>query len=478
MASAGCTPAVLRTTLGCSGLALVGRGNAAPPGTVLSDAATGRHKANARAAGLRRRRRWRWHGAGLCAALVAGGRPWRGRPSTCRRASASGAAEEARAPDPGRAALMAEFLDRPGKKVFSRASSCGNGHIVVTQHAASEQSWPGQDPCMGPWTMEWRQLRFLEDEFCSVLRGCDQSVAKVAVLPHVRVPVVRADVLALGYTKTCVAVALGAAQACGAALCEEGRPLRALVVGLGAGSMPLWLTDRFPWLRCDVAEADPAVIAAATEALGFPAGAVSAAGSPAEAAQDALRGDGGRLRAYVCRGEDFACALAERAPEGFGYDLVIVDAFDWRGRVPEPITRRGGPFLEGIKRLLRPRAGIALNLNIDVGGSGSSGTPREVARMATAFHGAASDGHVFSVRVLPSEGANLIIGFTTAPAECREGEDLAAALKRSCAEIGMAVSPSFDIVSRLGIAFEAGMPAGGSSNRAACVGGLQPEWTC
>lgn len=53
---------------------------------------------------------------------------------------------------------------------------------------------------------------------------------------------------------------------------DNGRPprCRALCVGLGGGSLPLFLTHHFPGLEIDVVELDPVVIAAAEAGMGFP----------------------------------------------------------------------------------------------------------------------------------------------------------------------------------------------------------------
>ena len=45
---------------------------------------------------------------------------------------------------------------------------------------------------------------------------------------------------------------------------------RALCVGLGGGTLPLFLTHHFPNLHIDVVELDPVVLRAAEEAMGFP----------------------------------------------------------------------------------------------------------------------------------------------------------------------------------------------------------------
>ena len=45
---------------------------------------------------------------------------------------------------------------------------------------------------------------------------------------------------------------------------------RVLCIGLGGGSLPLFLSHHFPGMEVEVVEIDPAVIAAARTAMGFP----------------------------------------------------------------------------------------------------------------------------------------------------------------------------------------------------------------
>ena len=45
---------------------------------------------------------------------------------------------------------------------------------------------------------------------------------------------------------------------------------RVLCIGLGGGTLPLFLQHHFPGMQVDVVEIDPIVLAAAEEAMGFP----------------------------------------------------------------------------------------------------------------------------------------------------------------------------------------------------------------
>jgi hypothetical protein len=60
-----------------------------------------------------------------------------------------------------------------------------------------------------------------------------------------------------------------AGRACGDA--EQGRrPLSAVCIGMGSGSLPLFLAHHFPGMQVEAVELDPVVVQAATAAMGFP----------------------------------------------------------------------------------------------------------------------------------------------------------------------------------------------------------------
>jgi hypothetical protein len=52
---------------------------------------------------------------------------------------------------------------------------------------------------------------------------------------------------------------------------ESAQPLRVLCIGLGGGTLPLFISQHFPGAEVDVAEVDPVVVDAATRAMAFPA---------------------------------------------------------------------------------------------------------------------------------------------------------------------------------------------------------------
>jgi len=121
------------------------------------------------------------------------------------------------------------------------------------------------------------------------------------------------DHLELAYARVALA---------GLALCEE--PRRILVVGLGAGSLPMFLRKHYPAAAIDVAEIDP----------GF--------------REDEL------MRAHVGDGRQFI----ERATQG-DYDIIFLDAFGARD-VPKHLTTR--EFLQITRRAIRPNGVVVGNV--------------------------------------------------------------------------------------------------------------------
>src|SRR6266540_5311538 len=134
--------------------------------------------------------------------------------------------------------------------------------------------------------------------------GTRQSVVKPGDPDHLELPYAR--------------VALA-----GLALCEE--PRRILVVGLGGGTLPMFLRTHYPAATIDVAEIDPDVVDVAKKFFGF--------------VEDE------RMRAHVGDGRQFI----ERAPQA-DYDIIFLDAFGARD-VPKHLTTR--EFLQITRRALK-----------------------------------------------------------------------------------------------------------------------------
>jgi spermidine synthase len=118
----------------------------------------------------------------------------------------------------------------------------------------------------------------------------------------------------------------------GLALCEE--PRRILVVGLGGGSLPMFLRKHYPAAAIDVAEIDPDVVDVAKRFFGF--------------VEDE------RMRAHVGDGRQFI----ENARQA-DYDIIFLDAFGARD-VPKHLTTR--EFLQITRRALKPNGVVVANV--------------------------------------------------------------------------------------------------------------------
>src|SRR5712691_3651187 len=117
----------------------------------------------------------------------------------------------------------------------------------------------------------------------------------------------------------------------GLALCEE--PRRILVVGLGGGSLPMFLRKHYPAAAIDVAEIDPEVVDVAKKYFGF--------------REDEL------TRAHVGDGRQFIENVRQ------GYDIIFLDAFGARD-VPKHLTTR--EFLLAVRRALVPSGVVVSNV--------------------------------------------------------------------------------------------------------------------
>jgi len=118
----------------------------------------------------------------------------------------------------------------------------------------------------------------------------------------------------------------------GLALCEE--PRRILVVGLGGGTLPMFLRAHYPAATIDVAEIDPDVVDVAKKFFGF--------------VDDEL------LRAHVGDGRQFI----ERARQA-DYDVIFLDAFGAHD-VPKRLTTL--EFLQITRRALKPNGVVVSNV--------------------------------------------------------------------------------------------------------------------
>ncbi|MBN2507378.1 MAG: fused MFS/spermidine synthase [Verrucomicrobia bacterium] len=126
---------------------------------------------------------------------------------------------------------------------------------------------------------------------------------------------------------------LAYAQAMQVALALVQEPARILVVGLGGGTLPMFLRRHCPQAAIDAVEIDPDVVEVARTFFGFQ--------------EDA------RLRAHVADGRAFIEQCARP------YDLMVLDAFG-ADSIPYALATR--EFLEAVRRVLTPRGVAAGNL--------------------------------------------------------------------------------------------------------------------
>jgi spermidine synthase len=142
--------------------------------------------------------------------------------------------------------------------------------------------------------------------------GARQSVVKLGDPEH----------LALPYAQVAFS---------GLALCEG--PKRVLVVGLGGGTLPMFLRHHYPEATIDGVDINPAVVEVARQFLGF--------------REDA------RMRGIVADGR----AFIEQTREP--YDLIFLDAF---GADSVPPSLSTIEFLQAVRRAVRPSGVVVGNI--------------------------------------------------------------------------------------------------------------------
>ncbi|MBL9209894.1 MAG: fused MFS/spermidine synthase [Opitutaceae bacterium] len=117
----------------------------------------------------------------------------------------------------------------------------------------------------------------------------------------------------------------------GLALCRE--PRRVLIVGLGGGTLPMFLRHYYPEATIDAVDIDPDVVRVAREYFGFK--------------------EDSRMRGIVADGR----AFIEQAREP--YDLIFLDAFG-SDFVPPTLTTQ--EFLRAVRRAVRPDGVVVGNI--------------------------------------------------------------------------------------------------------------------
>lgn len=222
-----------------------------------------------------------------------------------------------------------------GEVVFEEVSRVGNGIVQVTSHHCEEES--GEDgEINGTKKLEWRVLRFNETT--------RQSVAKVAVIwdPTQKrtVETCQVQCLAFEYLKTMGALAITIMSAREK---KEGW-IKALFVGLGGGSLPLYLQHKWSGLcQCHIVELDETVLHAASTGMG--------------------------LSPYLFKSENFKVFLEDGAKfiqAGAGeksdapYDLIVIDAFDGADEIPQPFRTLDTDCLRQMNSILHPSHGTVL----------------------------------------------------------------------------------------------------------------------
>ncbi|XP_072686713.1 eEF1A lysine and N-terminal methyltransferase isoform X4 [Canis lupus baileyi] len=121
-------------------------------------------------------------------------------------------------------------------------------------------------------------------------------------------------------------------------------PLAMLVVGLGGGSLPLFVHDHFPKSCIDAVEIDPSMLDVATQWFGF---------SQSE-----------RMKVHIADGLDYITSLAGReARPRYSVIMFDVDSKDpTLGMSCPPPAFVDQPFLQKVKSILTPEGVFILNL--------------------------------------------------------------------------------------------------------------------
>lgn len=135
-----------------------------------------------------------------------------------------------------------------------------------------------------------------------------------------------------------------------AGLCLLGGPdplpgalLAVLVVGLGGGSLPLFIHDYFSQAHVAVVEIDPSMLEVATHWFGF--------------------SQGDRMQVHVSDGLDYVAKLAAEAPAQYDAIMFDVDSKDITvGMSCPPPAFVEKHFLQKVKTILKPEGVFVLNL--------------------------------------------------------------------------------------------------------------------
>jgi len=222
-----------------------------------------------------------------------------------------------------------------------RAESEHNGLVEVTAHAAR--------PISAEVEAEWRVMRFN-----GITR---QSVSRLVALEAGQARVAEPECLAQEYLKTMAAIyaALHADQQ------GSDSGMRLLCLGVGGGSLPMFLAHHFPRSHVDAVELDPMVIDAATQVMGLPA------------QQD-------NLCIHVQDAKNFVIESMQQEGEAV-YDTIFMDVFDGDDNTPTSLL--GEEFAAALGSILNPEHG-ALIMNVH---GMSPALPAQTFRSALAVKG-------------------------------------------------------------------------------------------
>ncbi|REJ86056.1 MAG: hypothetical protein DWQ36_15000 [Acidobacteria bacterium] len=250
-------------------------------------------------------------------------------------------------------------------------AGCGRDEVVFQQRSEYQQVLvtEGREGV--------RTLRF------GSRRGAVQSRVVVGDPLDLRVPYVRAAMAGLAFLEP--------------PLDDFGtRSLSVLVVGLGGGSIPMYLHQVLPAAQIDVAELDPLVVQVADEWFG-------------------LREDE-RLRIRVGDGREWIEQAAARAAPR--YDLIVLDAYGER-EVPPALTTL--EFLRAVRGVLAPGGVVVANL---WGGRSNPLYPSMLRTYGEVF------GQVHELAV-PARSNRIVVALDSPTAAPRELERRAAHLART-----------------------------------------------
>jgi spermidine synthase len=142
--------------------------------------------------------------------------------------------------------------------------------------------------------------------------GARQSTVKVGDPDHLEIPYVRVTMAGLAF-------------------CDN--PQRVLAIGLGGGSIPMFLHKHYPRATIDVVDIDPEVVNVAKRFFGF-------------------REDG-KMRAHVADGRKFIEDCQKP------YDIIVLDAY---GADSIPYSLATVEFIRSVKRALSPRGIVVSNV--------------------------------------------------------------------------------------------------------------------